>query len=979
MTKRNSRANVGNKDIHIVAWSSSGTGLADAVLHGSLRGADVTFKNGPVPNAEIQELVSRAKDKIFIFIDTDRYPLESLGRLVLPNGQITGDKVLYTSGGSLKNNGTLIANFCGLKGAMINSPVLIGKSNVFSKAYFGTDLAPNPLAAAVYSLLKNNVKFTPAESIVYDPEAEAVKADKKQLFLNYTFRLPGRYLFSGDFFRQLFKQDGLGKRNMVYRMLLVVFTAFTFLFMAYVSKDFGISGDEFVDHRHAEYVLDYFGKGDPAALNQPSTNLHFYGNSVQVITAALCRWFDIDSFYEFRHLICALIGALGIMFAGRIGTRLGGPLCGLLAIVIMFFTPRFFGHSMNNLKDIPFAVGYLVSLYYTVRLFDFFPRFRLRDMIGLTLGIALTLGTRSGGLILYPMLLMYGGLFYLLDLFNGQIHGKKPAAKAFINIAAVIISVGLVSYCLSISLWPFALQKPLVNVLVSLREFTNYEIGLWTLFEGTQVISNNLPWYYGPKYLMIGMPLIAVIGFAGYIILAPFRYRKFNLVQFFLFFAAIFPVFWVIYQNSNLYGGIRHLLFVMPPIVALAAYFWSVVLASRHKGVKIGGAVAVAGLISLPAAHYIRNHPNEYVYFNELAGGMKGAYGQYDTDYYYNSLKADADWLKKNISLPRSQEVIIATNNLEAVKYYFRRYHNVKVVYSRYYHQFFVDWDYSIYANVYIDKSHLQKGLFPPPEAIHTETVDGYPVSYVGKRRTKEELAIMKLENEGDIKGAISGFEEYLKKYGDNEAVWERLAGLYIKDKQWQKAEYYTLKILNDRPENVNALGFLALVEMKKGDYNRAAALINRLGSLNSHPGIFFWFKATLLKRLGQYDEAVKLLEMFYGSKNPPVTKKLYVLTGEIFMESGRYKEAAMVYQRLLKDYENPEYVLGMAEAIWRGENHEYADAILKAIERQPQDEITTLKIKALRLLMEGKTDERQKVLEEIEKQHPDPDLEPYE
>jgi hypothetical protein len=32
-------------------------------------------------------------------------------------------------------------------------------------------------------------------------------------------------------------------------------------------------------------------------------------------------------------------------------------------------------------------------------------------------------------------------------------------------------------------------------------------------------------------------------------------------------------------------------------------------------------------------------HPNEYVYFNRIAGGLPGASGRYDTDYYGNSYK----------------------------------------------------------------------------------------------------------------------------------------------------------------------------------------------------------------------------------------------------------------------------------------------------------------------------------------------------
>ena len=76
---------------------------------------------------------------------------------------------------------------------------------------------------------------------------------------------------------------------MTYRMLMLLFGLFVFFYMPYISKDYGISGDEFVDHRHSGYVLDFFTKGDKAALNQPQTALHLYGNSMQVVAAVVAN------------------------------------------------------------------------------------------------------------------------------------------------------------------------------------------------------------------------------------------------------------------------------------------------------------------------------------------------------------------------------------------------------------------------------------------------------------------------------------------------------------------------------------------------------------------------------------------------------------------------------------------------------------------------------------------------------------------
>jgi hypothetical protein len=56
-------------------------------------------------------------------------------------------------------------------------------------------------------------------------------------------------------------------------------------------------------------------------------------------------------------------------------------------------------------------------------------------------------------------------------------------------------------------------------------------------------------------------------------------------------------------------------------------------------------AVVALGLGLLePALFQWRNHPNQAVYFNVLAGGPRGAFGRYELDYWGNSLLQGAQW-----------------------------------------------------------------------------------------------------------------------------------------------------------------------------------------------------------------------------------------------------------------------------------------------------------------------------------------------
>ncbi|MFR4038121.1 MAG: hypothetical protein ACLTZT_10215, partial [Butyricimonas faecalis] len=136
-----------------------------------------------------------------------------------------------------------------------------------------------------------------------------------------------------------FDVSGRSLRDMTYRMLMLLFGLFVFFYMPYISKDYGISGDEFVDHRHSGYVLDFFTKGDKAALNQPKTALHLYGNSMQVVAAVVANIIGADDVYAVRHVVCALVGVLGVITIGLLDYVSGRIVWIDFHVITLFLAP----------------------------------------------------------------------------------------------------------------------------------------------------------------------------------------------------------------------------------------------------------------------------------------------------------------------------------------------------------------------------------------------------------------------------------------------------------------------------------------------------------------------------------------------------------------------------------------------------------------------------------------------------------------
>lgn len=842
---------------------------------------------------------------------------------------------------------------------LTDSPVLVGERESFQKAYAGEDLDGNLLRAVSYSLQKAYAKFAVLDMAPCWKEASAATNPA----VNYLLRVPFRFLVSGKFFTTLLSPAHRAQRDMVYRLLMLVFGVFVFFYMPYISKDFGISGDEYVDHRHAGYVIDYFTKGDKAALNQPKTALHLYGNSVQVVAAVVAQAIGADDVYRVRHFICALVGAAGIVFVGLLGLRFGGGLCGLLSMLLLFFSPRFFGHSMNNLKDIPFAVGYLIAIFYFVRLFDRYPVIKLRHAVGAVCGIALALGTRSGGLILFPYMLMYGGLFYILWVGSKNFYRFLRYRRDVENILFLIILVLGVGYFLSIVTWPFALAKPLTNVVLSLKEFTNYNIGLRTIFEGEQMMSNMLPVHYAPKYLLISSPLVVVAGFVGYLFFLAFRKGEFSLLSFFLLFSLVFPVFWVIYQKSNLYGGIRHLMFVVPFMVLLAARCWTLLLSCYGKAVKVVGTVVLVALLCLPARHMAANHPNEYVYFNELVGGLKGAYGDYETDYYYNSLKKAADWFRENVNC-KDSSITIVTNHSSNLAHYFRNDTNVHVIYGRYYEKYDADWDYMIFANVYINSFQLKNGLFPVKEGfLYSVDVDGFPMSVVGKRTSKDDYRATQLLKERKYEEGIALLKDYLAAHPWNEEMWMRLArAYYVRDSIGQTYACAS-KALALQPQLMDALNLKALSAVDMGRYAEAHEAVDEMLAQNNLASPSYYMKAWVYYNERKDKNSLDYVNMAlrYNPRNP----QALALAGDILYRNRNYAQAIGPYEQVVRLRQSDENVLlSLADCYCRTQRYQMMKPLTDLLHREGKDHFRLDKIEIRALLQQKQLAEAAKRLE---------------
>jgi hypothetical protein len=110
-----------------------------------------------------------------------------------------------------------------------------------------------------------------------------------------------------------------------------------------------------------------------------------------------------------------------------------------------------------------------------------------------------------------------------------------------------------------------------------------------------------------------------------------------------LLFVIVFPLSCQIIGHGPSFTGMRHFLFVVPPIAALAgigAHLWLSGLEARGRAVGFAAVAAMAAAFVWDAATLVQLHPYEYLFYNSLVGGLEGASRRYAMDYWVNIMPA---------------------------------------------------------------------------------------------------------------------------------------------------------------------------------------------------------------------------------------------------------------------------------------------------------------------------------------------------
>jgi Dolichyl-phosphate-mannose-protein mannosyltransferase len=572
-----------------------------------------------------------------------------------------------------------------------------------------------------------------------------------------------------------------------------------FVVMTVMSFSYGISGDEIDMNEYGKATLKFFTSGfdyNNTILNVPKEYnrdgmMIYYGVLFDLICAIVNKFSPLGEFTT-RHILNAWAGFLAIYFAVKICIRCFGRQAAVLCTWLMFLAPFFLGHAMNNPKDIPFATAYIGAVWCIILFFDHLPKPKVKYYVYAILAIAAAINIRVAGILLIPYLYVFAALYYVVKRF---FHGGEIQLKQWV-LPLVIVSV--IGYLAGSLFWPYGLQNPVSNPFTALDQMKSFPVTIGQLWEGTKVGSAELPGTYLIKSFIItnSYALLAGIVLMILFLWAARRSRQAAVIYFILF-AGIFPVLYIMYSKANVYHLWRHVLFIFPPLAICSAggwYFFSNWLQTR----KFIYGMAIAGVLLLePLAFIAMTFPNTICYFNAFVGGVKGAYTNYEVDYYYNSMKQDADYFKKHIlpTIKPADTVIIGSNAAHILIQYFKEYKNVKILYVRYPERDQKPWDYSIFHIALVPEEEIRAKTWYPPTTLFKAEVDGCVLSALAKRPSYDDLKGFDALQRNQADSAMNYFTSYTKADPNNIEMLDYMSRVAHAMHRDDLAQQYTNKI----------------------------------------------------------------------------------------------------------------------------------------------------------------------------------------
>jgi len=299
----------------------------------------------------------------------------------------------------------------------------------------------------------------------------------------------------------------------------------------------------------------------------------------------------------------------------------GTNIISLLASDVTTTSPEVYIHKYSNLY---IQVGFFFLLL-SIPVLLFFYRLVARPAFLTLMPFALA-GVILGFTVAIRNLGLFAGL--IVAIYILWKHGRN----ALIHLLFYAVSTASSIYLF----WPYLWTDPIGRLMESILVMSRYPWAGAVLFNGIGYSSADLPMSYLPTLLGIQLTepvwVLVILGLTVAVI--GLKEKRDLLILFTIWFAL--PLFGFIVTRTVLYDNFRQILFILPPIFIFAglAFAWIKRPAIQFAVIALCVLPGIIGIVKL--------FPYEYIYYNSFIGGVDGANGKYELDYWGTSFREAA-------------------------------------------------------------------------------------------------------------------------------------------------------------------------------------------------------------------------------------------------------------------------------------------------------------------------------------------------
>ena len=350
-----------------------------------------------------------------------------------------------------------------------------------------------------------------------------------------------------------------------------------------------------------------------------------YGIIFDVPTAFLEIILNIDepkNYYQFRHLISFLLFFLSsIFFYKLLLNRFSDFNVSFIGTVFYVLSPRIYGDSFYNNKDILFLSLVTFALYYLFKTID---KPSYKNLIFFSIFSAICVSTRIIGVFL--------PISFIIVFFISLL-AKKDELKFFPKIIFYLLSFFIFLFLH----WPYLWSTPIDNFFSLIQSAKTGFIEMKVLFDGKYISNQFLPYSYIPTWIVISTPVIHLIFFMlGYFYIIKRFFLRFLSIKensvyydfwrgknekkdFFIFFNISVIILFLISMNITLYNSWRLIYFLNIFIIYISTYaFYIIYINLKSYNRKFQFSLIILFLLLLVLIRMVTYHPYQGIYFNSF-------------------------------------------------------------------------------------------------------------------------------------------------------------------------------------------------------------------------------------------------------------------------------------------------------------------------------------------------------------------------